>query len=331
MCAKPDPTRGFEVDDQPFRLGDHESYWIGKDLMAGALNRRNFLLLAASVVVLILIAGYRPAVPLKRQPIDKPIRFLADNAIKGSDVTLKPGVTLLIGEIHGTWEIPIAVASLVRQALNTENEAILCVEVPETEQASIDRFLISDGKDRAINDLLRTPFWVGQDGRSSVGMFAMLELIRRLRSSGHQVHVQAIDFDWARKPRDASAYYRDQAMAENLLQARKKSPEAILIALAGNVHTKTAKGTSWDEEYLPMGWFVSQSLPNLSSFNIQIAGGDAWVMTEQGAGKTSMNGRDQGDDPFLRINDTHETGYNGVFYIGRVSAAHPVLKVVAER
>tara|TARA_R110002111_G_C5995463_1_gene372466 strand:- start:2553 stop:3452 length:900 start_codon:yes stop_codon:yes gene_type:complete len=292
--------------------------------MASPLNRRSFLLLLSAVVVAILIVGYRRTVSLERQPIDRPIQFLKDDAIKGSDAMLENGATLLIGEIHGTWEIPIAVASLVRQALATGNEVILCVEIPTTEQESIDRFLNSDGEDRAVDDLLDTPFWVGQDGRASVGMFAMLELVRRLRSSGHEVHVHAIDLDWTRQPAEASAYYRDQAMAENLLQVRKDSPAAILITLAGNVHTRTAKGAPWDDQYTPMGWFVSQSLPDLVSFNIQIAGGDAWVMTEQGEGERALSGKNQGDDPFLLIDDTREIGYDGVFYIGRISAAKPV-------
>jgi hypothetical protein len=292
--------------------------------MAGPLNRRYVLLFLSAVVVTVLIVGYRRTVSLERQPIDKPIQFLTDDAIKGSDEILKTGATLLVGEIHGTWEIPMAVASLVRQALATGNEVILCVEIPTTEQESIDRFLISDGEDRAIDDLLDTPFWVGQDGRASVGMFAMLELVRRLRSSGHEVHVHAIDFDWARQPADASAYYRDQTMAENLLQVRKNFPEAILITLAGNVHTRIAKGAPWDDQYAPMGWFVSQSLPDVVSFDIQISGGHAWVMTEQGEGERAMSGKDQGDDPFFLIDHTRETGYDGVFYIGRISAAKPV-------
>ena len=296
--------------------------------MAAPMNRRYFLLLLSAVVVAILIAGFRRTVSLERQPIDKPIQFLQDDAIKGGDDTLKSGATLLIGEIHGTWEIPISVASLVRRAVTTGNEVMLCVEVSITEQDSIDRFLNSDGSDRAIDDLLDTPFWIGQDGRASVGMFAMLELIRRLHSSGYKVHVHAIDFDWSRQPSEQSAYYRDQTMAENLLRVRKGSPEAIVIALAGNVHTKTVKGAPWDDKYLPMGWFVSQAIPDMSSFNIQISGGNAWVMTEQGAGERTFNGKDQGDDPFLLLNKTIEIGYDGVFYIGRISAAKPVFTVI---
>lgn len=297
------------------------------NLVATPVNRRYFLLLLPAVVVAILIARFRHTVSLERQPIEKPIQFLHKDAIKGGDDTVKSGATLLIGEIHGTWEIPIAVASLVRQAVTADNEVILCVEVSAAEQESFNRFLNSDGSDRAIEALLDTPFWIGQDGRASVGMFAMLELVRRLHSSGHKVHVHAIDVDLNGQPGEQSAYYRDQTMAENLLRVRKGSPKAILIALAGNIHTKTVKGAPWDDNYLPMGWFVSQAIPDTSSFNIQIAGGSAWVMTEQGAGERTFRGKEQGDDPFLLINKTLEIGYDGVFYIGRISAAKPVFTV----
>jgi len=52
------------------------------------------------------------------------------------------------------------------------------------------------------------------------------------------------------------------------------------------------------------------------------------VMTEHGAGERAFNGKDQGDDPFLLLNKTLEIGYDGVFYIGRISAAKPVFIVI---
>jgi hypothetical protein len=66
----------------------------------------------------------------ERQSIDQPIEFIAGDGIKGSDLVLKPGATLLIGETHGTWETPIAVASLIRLAVAKGDEAVLCIEVP---------------------------------------------------------------------------------------------------------------------------------------------------------------------------------------------------------
>ena len=44
--------------------------------------------------------------------VDSPIQYLSDKKIQGTDSVLVPGATLLIGEVHGTWETPILVATL---------------------------------------------------------------------------------------------------------------------------------------------------------------------------------------------------------------------------
>lgn len=116
--------------------------------------------------------------------VDRPIQYLSDKKIQGTDSVLVTGATLLIGEVHGTWETPILVATLVRQAVVEDTETILCIEVSSSEQASLDRFLSSDGGTEAKRTLLKQPHWTNQDGRASVGMFALLELMRRLRSEG---------------------------------------------------------------------------------------------------------------------------------------------------
>ena len=75
-----------------------------------------------------------------------------------------------------------------------------------------------------------------------------------------------------------------------------------------------------------MGWFISQSVPDLVSLKVADAGGDAWVMgAGRGGGATPMRGKDQGDDPFIRIHDAPESGYHGTLYVGRISAAKPAL------
>ncbi len=73
--------------------------------------------------------------------------FPLKNAIRGSDLVLKSLATVLIGEIHGTWETPLLVASLVRSAQTERVPTILCVEVSSSEQRSLNRFLQSDGRE----------------------------------------------------------------------------------------------------------------------------------------------------------------------------------------
>ncbi|MEZ6034701.1 MAG: hypothetical protein R3C17_16525 [Planctomycetaceae bacterium] len=269
-------------------------------------------------------------------PADKPIQFIDQNEFQGTDLILEPGATILIGEIHGTWETPILVASLVRQAVIKDTETILCVELSSSEQASIERFLNSDGGETAIDSLLRSPHWNSQDGRASIGMFGMLELLRRLRNDGKQIRVVAMDSSWEAPSGDIAslppeelkklkelANGRDREMAESVIQARARAPKAIVIAFAGNVHAKVVRGAPWDPKYIPMGWYVSQKVKNLVSLNAETSGGQAWVMTDRGIGPTNFKGDDNGSSPFVKLLDNAETGYHGTLYVGRISAARP--------
>jgi hypothetical protein len=270
--------------------------------------------------------------------VDKPVEFVAADSIQGTDLVLKPAATILIGEIHGTWETPILVASLVRKAVTEHAETILCIEVSSSEQASIDRFLNSDGGERATDSLLSHPHWSSQDGRASVGMFAMLELLRRLRSDGKKFQVVAMDLDLEAPKGDPAsvspdelkrleklAAGRDREMARFVIRAREASPQAIVIAYTGNVHTKVIKGAPWDAAYIPMGWYVSQKVANLVSLNAETAGGQAWVITDRGIGATAMTGQDRGKVPFVEKFENAESGYHGRLYVGRITAARPAV------
>ncbi len=153
----------------------------------------------------------------------------------------------------------------------------------------------------------------------------MLELCRRLHHEGKRIRVLAIDDSWESPQAVARAKSRDQIMADNLLRIRAASPQAILIALAGNVHTRVSKGSPWNDKYIPMGWIVSQSVKDVASLNVESSGGSAWVITDQGMGVTSMGGRDQGTSPFVTIDDNSDSAYHGALYIGPMTAAKPAL------
>ncbi len=267
---------------------------------------------------------------------DKPIDFLDCQKIQGSESIIVPGATILIGEIHGTWETPIVVATLARQALNAGAETILCVEVSASDQASLDRFLDSDGGADSKSALLKQSHWMNQDGRASIGMYAMFELLRRLRSEEKRVQVVAIDCDWnvpeenlaslspeKLRQLEELAKTRDAEMAKAVIQTRAKSDKAVVIAYTGNVHTRVIKGTAWDPDYLPMGWYVSQQVKNLVSLDVDHANGQAWVSTEKGSGPTRFSGKDQGATPFVTLFENASSGYHGKLYVGRITAAEP--------
>lgn len=269
------------------------------------------------------------------------IEFPIAGPIRGSEDLLKSKGTILVGEMHGTWESPLLVASLVRSALSKEAPTILCLELESSEQKSIDQFLRSDGGMNAVAALLKSRHWSNTDGRASNGMFAMFELMRRLIKQGNDVRLIAIDLDMPNilpenvDPKDIDpklieeyqrlSEKRDQVMAENIVAARNNFPMSHVFVLTGNIHTKFTKGLPWDGEYKPMGWYIQEQIPNTVCLDFQCSGGRAWQATDQGVGPARLDGVKRGDSPFVELFDSPKSGYHGLLYVGSATVAEPKL------
>jgi hypothetical protein len=194
-------------------------------------------------------------------------------AVAGAEAWLRAGVTLLLGEIHGTEEAPRAVETWVCQAAARDLPVLVALEIPRSEQDRIDRFLASAGDEAARADLLSGVFWTRtyQDGRSSRAMASLLAALHQSRRSGVDVRVSALDIDGAGD--------RDAAMAGRLADEIRGEPRRFAIALAGNWHTRLIAGAPWDTDYRPLGLQLRELAPGaeIVSFDLAHSGGSAWV------------------------------------------------------
>src|ERR1700690_4471458 len=75
-----------------------------------------------------------------------------------ADLIVKPGATVVFGEIHGTREIPVAFGAIVCHAA-AQAPLIVGLEMSRDEQPRLDRYLASDGGRAAREDLLAGPHW----------------------------------------------------------------------------------------------------------------------------------------------------------------------------
>ena len=288
----------------------------------------NFL---AALIVLVDVLFGLPGTKVSQA--EEEFGFPLSGGIRGSELLFdNQPVRILVGEIHGTAEIPPLVAVLVR-SLSSKAETLLCLEIAASEQPRLDAFFASDGGGGAVRALLSGPHWLMPDGRASKGYLEMLQLVRQLGRSGRRVRVVAIDVDFplqgaaARQepitPEEIVEFSRkrDQQMAVNVQQAVAKYPIANLVVLVGNVHASVHRGTAWDAEYKPLGWHLKQRLPGLVSLNYQSSGGQAWVMSDKGAaGPRDISGTGRGDKPFVELHETTTSGYDGILYVGRLTA-----------
>ena len=141
---------------------------------------------------------------------------------------------ILVGELHGTWEVPGIVAGLATNLSADERPLIVGLEIWRSEQAALDRYLGSAGTAEDREALLAGPFWATRDGRSSE---AMVKLIERLRVLALKAPVQLVAFDVAGDT-DLTGAERDRSMGEWLQARLEQAPDARLLVLAGNFHTR---------------------------------------------------------------------------------------------
>lgn len=246
-----------------------------------------------------------------------------------SPLVLPPGVgepssTVLIGDLHGTREIPAFVGRLVA-TLVARQPVVLALEIPQEVAPSLDAFLASDGGAAARDAFTRGPWWRAeyQDGRRSVAMLELIDRARRLRAAGANLRVACIDMP-ATDPSQAQT--RDNAMAEQVMALRAAQPGAVLVVYAGNIHTRKA-ALPQRPDYATMAMRMTAGMPHagsIVSLNARWAEGSAWVCmgsTPGDCGPQFMAGRP--DERGVHLERSPDGAYDGWFGVGAVTASPP--------
>jgi hypothetical protein len=152
------------------------------------------------------------------------------------------GRLLIVGEIHGGRETPDLVAALLTDIAQGQ-PVRLGLEMPASEQASLQAYLHSSGSTQDKASLLQAPFWKGRDGRSSNAMFQLIESARALRKAGRDVDIfpmEPVYGDQTTVTRQGGfMHVKEAGMAEAIrgaLHGDRSRP--FVVALMGNVHAR---------------------------------------------------------------------------------------------
>ncbi|QCU72313.1 calcium-binding protein [Luteimonas yindakuii] len=143
---------------------------------------------------------------------------------------------IVIGELHGTVEVPALVQALARHYVRG-GPVLVALEVHATEHARIRAYLGSDGGDEALHALREGPFWSvsieRNDGRRTRAMLDLIDTARRLHGEGHSIAV--VPFDPARSGKAHPS--RDRGMATILRAGFEALPDTgRMLVLTGNRH-----------------------------------------------------------------------------------------------
>ena len=249
--------------------------------------------------------------------------------IAGIESLLRPGLVLLLGEIHGTSESPAFVGDAACHVADRGLPLVVALELPVTGQGGLDSFLGSDGGTEARRAFLAGPFWAKsyQDGRSSQAMLELIERVGRLRRSGAEVRVALFDTGAS-----AGGQARDRGMARRLLELTEADPEAVTLVLTGNIHSRTGPGRPGNADFQPMGYLLARdSAPGrVVALDQAHGGGTAWVCTPR-CGVTRLGGR-RGERPWeIEIGDAPPSGHDGWYRVGGITASPPARLPDSER
>ncbi|MGY3266652.1 calcium-binding protein [Lysobacter sp. HA35] len=144
---------------------------------------------------------------------------------------------VILGDLHGTREIPLLVGGVVER-LSTREPVLLALEMPSAEQGPLDAAMASRDASIARRLLLARPWWQRSDdqhdGRRSLDMLDLIERMRVLKHRGHDAVVLAYDVGEGETQTDPSV--RDRVMAGRVRQAYLAAPGRRVVMLTGNFH-----------------------------------------------------------------------------------------------
>lgn len=227
---------------------------------------------------------------------------------------------IVVGEIHGTAEIPAFFGDLACAAHASGRPVVVGVEAAETEQDAISAFVASDGGDEARKAFLHSSIWNLQmkDGRSSRAYLDLFERLRALKKAGQIADVVAIQPARGFKKTSSETEY-NAAMADRFRAPRARHPTALVLILVGNVHASKSSMNFGTKSVLP----AAADLPRDETISLNVVtGGEAWICYgPSGCGPH----KSAGGQPERRAVRLGQGGpnYDGVIDLGVPTTASP--------
>ena len=141
---------------------------------------------------------------------------------------------ILIGEIHGSREIPKVVLALAASTISRGLSVSIGLEMETSEQHALDAYMASAGTDADVTKLLSGAHWRLEDGRASE---AILEIIEFARRQPERCKCFCLDSP-APAPRASPDHSRAMAKAA-LPQIRCALDRGdVVLCLAGSTHCR---------------------------------------------------------------------------------------------
>lgn len=247
-----------------------------------------------------------------------------------------PPITIL-GEFHGTQEMPRFAGDLVCQSLKAGYKTVLALEYGDEEDARIQTFLNAADRNSARQEFLTGKGWTNDftDGRASRAMLGLIEQMGVYQKSGYDVEIRTFkpsEGEYEELVPDNPTQGYELRMSEKILEVSKHGEKTIV--LVGNMHAKRGKA-SWpgQAEYDAAATHLLET--DAITFDARYLSGTSWtcLMGEAGEGNKCGENEIRGfevKNEYVKPEysqgiaiDPNLKNYNGTFFVGKITASPP--------
>ncbi len=211
---------------------------------------------------------------------------------------------LILGETHGTAEAPRAALGLASSLSARGQEVVLAVEWPKPMQDAV--------SSRDLKELKRDPLFTRPDGRSSQSMVSAV-----LSAQARSIPVRCFDAF------AETAQARDEMMAKNLMELQAENPQARIVVLVGNYHSRLEMPQG--ATHTSMAMRLQERGASAVSILVAAPQGEAWNSIDQGTGVQSHNDQEMNNGlkpAFRRLKELWR-GHQAVLALQEFRASPP--------
>lgn len=234
---------------------------------------------------------------------------------------------IMLGEMHGTREVPEYFGQLVCHALDDESSVAVGLELPVAMAPSLDRYMRSgepDSVDALLSDPVWSPEW--QDGRTSQAMLELVQELARLRlRHDGQLTVHLID---APDEYNNGPMSKGQVIASRIRRMVEETEADYLLTLTGNFHNRIN---------VPVEQSAAPGLSDLEPFTVTVSWQEAEMWgcfgeTPDDCGVTELPSRAVDiDAPAIVINQDDDSLWHARLDMPRLSSSPPAVQAPGNR
>lgn len=244
-------------------------------------------------------------------------------APSGTDALLdRPEKILVVGDWHGTVEIPAAFFGIVCEAAR-RGPVTVALEMPETE-----RTLFRNAMAARTEAVARETFLYGDfgnprstDGRNSVAMLEMMVGFWRLKAAGHDVVIHPFMAVESRIPNRDQAWW-ELEMAYGISRALVDRPDSRVVVFVGDLHARKTGYARFPDVGLPAAGHLHAS--DTFTLHAAVQGGESWSCEATCGRRVSRGRHDAGPDVRgIILGPVQDGAYDGLLAVGPTTASPP--------